>query len=262
MKLSIITINKNNAPGLCKTIESVVSQSYTDFEYIVIDGASVDGSVDVIRQYEDKISYWVSEPDNGIYNAMNKGITQAKGEYIQFLNSGDYLVDNTILKKIFDNHYSEDIVYGDMFVGNPERSLQKVCFPKEDDIDFDWMVNMYLPHGASFIKNKLFKDVGLYSEDLKIVSDWEFFLLATCKYNCSLKYCGHEIIVYDNMGVSSKKENLDIINLEKAYCMHKHFSRVYSTYINLANIRDYLMRCRESFLYRMCEKFFVRVLGK
>ena len=89
MKLSIITINRNNAAGLRRTIESVVSQTYTEFEYIIIDGASTDESVDVIKEYADKITFWVSEPDNGIYNAMNKGILKAKGEYLLFLNSGD-----------------------------------------------------------------------------------------------------------------------------------------------------------------------------
>ena len=89
MKLSVITINFNNRDGLRKTIESVVNQTYNDFEYIIIDGGSTDGSVDVIKEYADRIDYWVSEPDKGIYNAMNKGIDVAKGEYCIFMNSGD-----------------------------------------------------------------------------------------------------------------------------------------------------------------------------
>jgi len=99
MKLSIITINYNDKEGLRKTIESVLSQTWTDYEYLIIDGGSADGSLDVIREYEDKITYWISEKDNGIYNAMNKGIVKSKGAYLQFLNSGDYLVDN----KVFEN---------------------------------------------------------------------------------------------------------------------------------------------------------------
>jgi glycosyltransferase involved in cell wall biosynthesis len=89
MKLSVITINYNNAIGLRKTIESVVNQTFRDYEYIIIDGGSTDGSVDVIKEYADKIDYWVSEPDKGIYNAMNKGVAAAHGEYTNFLNSGD-----------------------------------------------------------------------------------------------------------------------------------------------------------------------------
>ncbi|MFT4805390.1 MAG: glycosyltransferase involved in cell wall biosynthesis, partial [Psychroserpens sp.] len=100
MKLSIITINFNNAVGLKKTIESVVNQTSNDFEYIVIDGGSNDGSVDVIKEYEAKVSYWVSEVDKGIYHAMNKGILLAKGDYLEFLNSGDILVNETVIQKI------------------------------------------------------------------------------------------------------------------------------------------------------------------
>ena len=119
-KLSIITINRNNAAGLRKTIESVVSQTYTDFEYIIIDGASTDGSVEVIKEYAEATLpcgeglgerlYWVSEPDKGIYNAMNKGILKAQGEYLLFLNSGDWLVDKDVIKSFIDLNIINDIV--------------------------------------------------------------------------------------------------------------------------------------------------------
>ena len=111
-KLSIITINLNNAAGLRKTIESVVNQTFTDYEYLIIDGGSTDGSVEVIKEFADKITYWVSEPDKGIYNAMNKGILKARGEYLQFLNSGDWLVDNEVLFRVFSLNHFEDILYG------------------------------------------------------------------------------------------------------------------------------------------------------
>jgi acetyltransferase-like isoleucine patch superfamily enzyme len=128
MKLSIITINRNNAAGLRKTIESVVSQTYTDFEYIIIDGASTDDSVNIIKEYAEATLpcgeglgerlYWVSEPDKGIYNAMNKGILKANGEYCLFLNSGDWLYDNDVLNDVFSISPTEDIVYGnDVFIG-------------------------------------------------------------------------------------------------------------------------------------------------
>ena len=112
MRLSVITINMNNRKGLERTIKSVVCQIFADFEYIVIDGASVDGSADVIREYADKIHYWISEPDTGIYNAMNKGILQAKGDYCLFLNSGDALYTTTVLEEVFNQNFSEDIIIG------------------------------------------------------------------------------------------------------------------------------------------------------
>ena len=103
MKLSVITINFNNRDGLRKTIESVVKQTYKDFEYIIIDGGSTDGSVDVIKEYADKIDYWVSEPDKGIYNAMNKGIDVAKGEYCIFMNSGDVFFSNDVYNEVYED---------------------------------------------------------------------------------------------------------------------------------------------------------------
>ena len=114
MKLSIITINYNNASGLRKTIESVVNQTSLEFEYIVIDGASTDGSIEIIKEFKDKITFWVSEPDTGIYNAMNKGIHSAKGKYCQFLNSGDSLVPPNVTESMLFNLPDSGIVIGNM----------------------------------------------------------------------------------------------------------------------------------------------------
>lgn len=114
MKLSIITINRNNCAGLSRTMDSVIRQTCKDFEWILIDGASTDGSVDLIRQNKQHITYWVSEPDKGIYNAMNKGLQQAHGEYCLFLNSGDWLAQNSTIAEVLP------ILSGDIFVA---RSL-------------------------------------------------------------------------------------------------------------------------------------------
>ena len=113
-KLSVITINFNNAIGLEKTIKSVIEQKFTDFEFVIIDGDSSDGSKEIIKKYSNKISYWVSEKDKGIYNAQNKGIERAIGEYCLFLNSGDYLVDTTVFQTVFSEKRTQDIIYGDM----------------------------------------------------------------------------------------------------------------------------------------------------
>ena len=112
MKYSIITINYNNKDGLEKTILSVINQTCQDFEYIIIDGGSTDGSVDVIKKYADRIDYWVSEPDKGIYNAMNKGIIKAKGEYLNFMNSGDCFYDNEVLSNVYQNGMCSEMIVG------------------------------------------------------------------------------------------------------------------------------------------------------
>ena len=110
MKYSIITINYNNADGLRRTIESVVSQTYADYEYLIIDGGSTDGSVNAIKEYEDKISYWVSEKDGGIYNAMNKGVKVAHGEYLIFMNSGDVFYNDRVIERIESSQRTDDII--------------------------------------------------------------------------------------------------------------------------------------------------------
>ena len=115
MKLSIITINLNNKEGLQKTIESIVNQTFRDYEFIIIDGGSNDGSIDVIELYKENITYWISEPDKGIYNAMNKGISIAKGEYYYFLNTGDRLISNDVLEKIFEDDPHESFICANFF---------------------------------------------------------------------------------------------------------------------------------------------------
>jgi len=169
MKLSIITINLNNHEGLRKTIDSVIGQTFRDFEWIVIDGGSTDGSKELIEQYADHFAYWVSEPDRGIYQAMNKGIKVAKGEYLQFLNSGDWLWNETVLQEVFSSNCHEDVLYGDCIEADGSNS----AFPEKLDALFLYRGN--INHQSSFLKATLFQD-HLYSEEFKVASDWELLL--------------------------------------------------------------------------------------
>ena len=110
MKLSIVTINYNNLSGLQKTIDSVLQQSFKDYEWIIIDGGSTDGGKELLEKNQNHFAYWCSEPDKGIYNAINKGLSHATGDYIQFLNSGDWLYDSTILEKVFTQILKENYI--------------------------------------------------------------------------------------------------------------------------------------------------------
>lgn len=155
MKYSIITINFNNRDGLRRTIESVVNQTYRDFEYIIIDGGSIDGSVDIIKEYADKIDYWVSEPDKGIYNAMNKGITMAHGEYLNFMNSGDCFFDKERLQKIEDLNSDSDIIVGkDLHIDS--KSGKSATSVISHRLGFFHFYTTTIPHQSAFIKKKLF----------------------------------------------------------------------------------------------------------
>jgi len=192
MKLSIVTINIDNVKGLRKTIESVVSQTFTDYEYIVIDGASTDGSVDVIKQYENQITYWVSEPDTGIYNAMNKGILKASGEYLLFLNSGDWLCTKFVLSQILGNDYKEDMLIGNKYCASSTKRIPWHITihheNKKDNLVYGMdLIFDSLPHQASFIKKSLFTKYGLYDESLQLVSDWKFTIDTIINHNITTR---------------------------------------------------------------------------
>jgi len=217
VKLSIITINLNNAKGLQKTIESVVNQTFKDLEYIVIDGGSTDGSVEIIKKYADKINYWISEPDTGIYNAMNKGIAVAKGEYLQFLNSGDWLYSSSILENVFSLNRNEDLLYGNIVTYKGENKCIPDIYPNE--ITAFRLFNTTICHQSIFHKKKLFEK-NYYNEKNRVVSDWEFLLQTVIVNNCST-YKINEFIVYLD-GIDSKNWG-KLIQEERAIVLKNYF---------------------------------------
>jgi len=205
MKLSIITINRNNASGLRKTIESVVYQTFKDYEYIIIDGASTDESIDIIKNNLSNVNYWVSEPDGGIYDAMNKGIKAANGEYCLFLNSGDYLASNSTLEKVFEYDFFEDIVYGNIIFENSYGQRMQIMHNHSLSIlNVPGMGNqLSVYHPSSFIKLNLFSRLGLYRTDLSIASDQAFFVKVIFEYGATYRYIPVAISVFNTMGISS-----------------------------------------------------------
>ena len=201
MKLSIITVNKNNRIGIEKTIKSVINQNNKDYEYIVIDGNSTDGSADIIKKYSEKINYWVSENDSGIYNAMNKGIRRANGEYCLFLNSGDLLKDDSILTKLFEELKNTE--YADIYYTDCTDTNRPHCKPPKI-LDINYLVIHNLNHQNTIIKRSLFIDHGYYNEYLKISSDYDFWLREFWVYKSIFKYINTSISIYDSYGISSK----------------------------------------------------------
>ena len=168
-KLSIITINYNNLEGLKRTYESVVSQTCQDFEWIIIDGGSTDGSKEFIEEHRDKFAYWCSEPDKGVYNAMNKGIAKATGEYLNFMNSGDCFYDEHTLEKVFSQELMADLVYGDWIRVYPDHEEYKAAPPKAfyATVFFDNVC-----HQAMFIKCNVLRQRG-YDDNMYILADWK-----------------------------------------------------------------------------------------
>ena len=261
-KLSVITINYNNAAGLEKTIESVIQQTYTDFEFIIIDGASTDGSVDVIKKYSEKISFWVSEKDKGIYNAQNKGVDKAKGEYCLFLNSGDYLISDDIIEKVFSKKHTEDIIYGDMMIDKGDGKLY--CGKHPEEITFDFMMYTTMWHPVSFIKRVLFEKHGYYNEKLKITADYDFFLNMIIVHKASTKHIPEAISVFNTFGIGSDKKHKQLHEEERKLVQEKYFDkkeiadskiRVKKQRGNIALVSDWLesfpgIKKTASFLYQ------------
>jgi len=221
LTISIITINLNNLDGLKKTVESVINQTYKNIEYIVIDGASTDGSAEYIEQMQEHFAYWISEPDKGIYNAMNKGIDHATGDYLLFLNSGDYLAADDVIEKFTSFNPYEDIVYGDIWLEQKDESKTLKKMPEK--LDLISSLSFVITHQAIFHKKTLFDNNNRYDETYKIIADWVFYnreILFNNKTYNKIKL----IITYYNMdGLSSDSDYLQQILSEKKKYITKFY---------------------------------------
>lgn len=215
MKLSIITINRNNAAGLEKTMRSVATQTFKDFEYTVVDGASTDDSVEIIKRFAPQFGErlkWISEPDKGIYNAMNKGMRMATGDYFQILNSGDSLAAEDVTERMLEELEKQG--FPSMLYGNMIK-----CFPDGHKLLVDsfggkpiTMLRMFtgtLNHNPTYIHRSLFEKYGCYDESLKIVSDWKWFVQSIILGGEKPKYADINVTFFDMTGISETNKDLD-----------------------------------------------------
>ncbi len=214
MVLTIITINRNNAAGLEKTMQSVLSQTRTDYEYIVVDGASTDGSVEVIERLAERFGdrlKWVSEPDKGIYNAMNKGIGMATGEYVQILNSGDSLAAEDVVEKMYaavEKEGRPSILYGNMLKDFPGGRIHRDKGFAGEDITLLSLYIGTLNHSPAYLRRSLFDRYGLYDESLKIDSDWKWYLQAIVFGEEKPVYTDIDVTLFDMAGISETNKEL------------------------------------------------------
>ncbi len=223
MIVSIITINYNNAIGLKKTIESVIRQNCKNIEFIVIDGNSNDGSKEVIIEHQSNINSWVSESDNGIYQAMNKGIEKANGDYLLFLNSGDFLYDQNVIQSVINKKITSDIAYGNMIIDYGNKQETGIM---PNTIKFEQMFFDTLWHPVSFIKKNLFQKYGKYDERFKIVGDYEWFFKVIVNHGIELIHLQETISVYNMEGISSSQENTEKIKLERQKVWEMHLPKI------------------------------------
>jgi len=202
MKLSIVTINYNNCIGLQKTIDSVCCQALAGTEFIVIDGGSTDGSLNIIVDNNDIPTYWVSEPDKGVYDAMNKGIDAASGEYCIFMNSGDCFYSSDVVSTVFPLLDGTDIIYG-----NTHYTDGKIRLSKNEPDLLSFLMGSCYCHQSTFIRTELLKKYH-YDDRLKIVSDWKFYLQTLILNNGTFKAIDVDVSLYDATGISSTNKEL------------------------------------------------------
>lgn len=218
--ISIITVCYNE-PNLEATCESVVAQTEQSFEWIVIDGGSDEKTQRIWQKYRHRINKFVSEKDFGIYNAMNKGIRLATGEYLLFLNAGDALEDVEVVDNVIKMQLDREIVYGD--VRPVGRGDGKIVQTYPDFIERSYWIRRTICHNATFIKKSLFDKFGLYDETLRIAADWkkwqEFFLL----HKCSYKHISLTVTRFDENGISSDPKRRWLLMKEREMILKDYF---------------------------------------
>ena len=201
-KVSIITITYNNLDGLKKTRESIISQTYGDYEWIVIDGGSTDGTKEFLQEHADEMSYWCSEKDKGVYNAQNKGTSQASGDYCIYMNAGDTFYDKEVLEKVFSEVHEEDILYGDWAQVFPDG--KKRYIEPSDSVDYAFFFVDNICHQAMFIKTSLLKE-SPYDETYRLYADWAKWTEFAYKGK-TFKYIHQRICYFMMDGMSAENE--------------------------------------------------------
>lgn len=257
MKISIITVCKNAENAIERTVLSVVTQNCfnENIEYVVIDGVSTDKTLEIIKQYAEKYPIkWISEPDSGIYNAMNKGIKMATGEHLLFLNAGDYLIHYNVIKSLmnlFENG-EFDVIYGNTLSINPMSEQYWIKATENPDIFF--FFNDSLAHQAVFYKKTLFDKFGSYDETFKILADNVFNKKIVCDEHISVKHIDHIISVFLGDGISSTNKSLR--SQERKIFQEQCFSEEQLSEIKKQKQRD------ETLTLRRKQKSTLRFLAK
>lgn len=262
MLLTIITINYNDKIGLEYTINSVRDQDASGYEHIIIDGDSNDGSKEVIAKYQDNFSYWVSERDNGVYNAMNKGLARANGKYVYFLNSRDVFHSSDSLEKLKKIACGDlDILYADVILKYAEKTEIK-RYPEK--LRFGFLYDDTICHQSTIIKKNLFDRVGYFNEDYNIVADWDFLMKAIFLHNASYKKLNFVFSEYDMSGLSSEAQFKASSLEDRRKIISSHFSGFVDDYLELKKNRYLVSQLRDKvgdiFFEMMRKPLFVKSL--
>ncbi|MCW5519178.1 glycosyltransferase [Aureitalea sp. L0-47] len=238
--LTIITINYNNRQGLEKTVRSVLGQTFKNYEYLIIDGASDDGSKDFLSQNEENFSFWVSEPDTGIFNAMNKGINHSSGEFLLFLNSGDTLNGSSALEEfIGHDDFKGDIIYGDY-------KFDKGGKVYADELTPLYFVRTSLPHQSTFFRKEVFETMGGYDESYRIISDRVFFVACFFSRKFEFNHIKYPLVHFDLEGVSNDAEFREQKLAEDKRMFDEFYGEHYDDYLRMLELERELNRAKRN----------------
>ncbi len=218
MKISIITVVYNNEKTIQDAMQSVLGQTYKNIEYVIIDGSSKDNTVNLIKEYKDQLGHFVSEKDNGLYDAMNKGIQACTGDVIGILNSDDLYQDSQVIAAVmeeFKNDKVLDIVYGDLVYvkSNDTNTIVRNWKSKEYYKRFFENANVP-PHPALFVRSKVYKEAGLFDLQFKLAADYELMLRMFKKHNFKSKYI-NRLIIKMRLGGATNQSYTNIVNQNK-----------------------------------------------
>lgn len=248
MKVSIVTVVFNGSASIRSAIESVLNQTYRDIEYIIVDGASTDGTVDIVKSYGDRIHKFISEPDNGIYNAMNKGIHLASGEIVGILNSDDFFTENDVIERVVKSFNQDvDAVFGDIQFVSPNKLDKVVRYYSSKRFSLRRFRFGFMPaHPSFYTRRRLFDEFGFYKEEYAIGADFELLLRYLYCHKLRYRYLNFPFVTMRTGGISNQniKSNIilnkEILKACKENNLRTNLLYIYSKY--LIKIFEYLRR--------------------
>ena len=255
MVISIITVTYKSGNTLATTIQSVLSQTYSDIEYIIVDGLSKDNTVSIIKEYESKFGdrlKWISEEDSGLYDAMNKGIRMATGHVVGILNSDDFFTQNDIIERVVNEFRVEaelDAVYGDVHFVNPDNLDKCIRYYSSKVFRRKLMRLGFMPaHPSFYLKRECFEKFGFYKTDYKIAADFEFLLRIIYRGNIVIKYLSLDMVVMRTGGASTS----GMTSHKQIMKEHLRAFRENGIYTNI-----FLLGSR--YIYKVAELFFSKI---
>ena len=225
MKISIITVVWNNKETIQDAVNSVLNQTYKNIEYIIIDGASTDGTIEIIQSYGDKISKFISEPDGGLYDAMNKGIELSNGDIVGMLNSDDFYIDEFVIENVIKEFEAKDVdsVYADLVYVNPGNLDKVVRFYDSSYFSPGKFAYGWMPaHPTFFVKKEIYERYGVFRTDLKIGADFDILVRFLYIYNISFSYMREVLVKMRTGGVSTSFSSIWINNIEQLRVCRDH----------------------------------------